>query len=255
MLLITGKRLLLFVLILCLWEFLARSGYLNKAILSSPTEVINTTFQLIQSGSLFSDSIASIKRVLIGVFLGSTIGVFLGIIVGLSKQVKEYLSFIIEVIRPIPPIAWIPIAILAFGIGDRPAYFLVSLGAFFPIFTNTVRGIQTIERKYIDVAFSLGADKSQVFTKVIIPLLLPYLITGLKISLGVGWIIVITAELVGAQNGLGYMIQLNRTLLRSSYVIVGMLAIGIIGALLVTVLSYIEAVIMPWRKRVAALAV
>lgn len=255
MLLTIGKRTILFILIVVLWEISARLGFINKNILSSPTEIINTAWQLILSGSLFTDSAASIKRVLVGVLIGSAMGVLLGVLVGLSSQIKEYLTFIIELIRPIPPIAWIPIAILAFGIGDNPAYFLVSLGAFFPIFTSTIKGIQSIEGKFIDVAYSLGADKLQVLTRIIFPLLLPYLITGFRISLGVGWIIVITAELVGAQNGLGYMIQLNRTLLRSAYVIVGMLTIGFIGVLLTSAINFLEYIVIPWRRRATALSV
>jgi len=196
---------------------------------------------------------ASVKRVLVGFTLGSLVGIIVAILLGLNKALREYLGFMIEILRPIPPIAWIPIAILWFGIGDRPAYFLVGLGAFFPVFTNTVKAVSGIESRYVYLALSLGATKSVVFRKVLIPMALPGLMIGLRVALGVGWIIVITAEMVGAQSGLGYMIQLNRIMLQMPNVIVGMMTIGIIGLLLGFAMNFIEDLIIPWQKRMATI--
>ena len=243
------KKISVIVFILLIWEISARLGLLNIQVLSSPSEIILSFLQLISTRSLLTDVMYSVKRVLIGVILGSLFGIIAAILVGLDKIVRDYLGFIIEIIRPIPPIAWIPIAILWFGIGDGPAYFLVSLGAFFPLFSNTIKAIKNIESRYVNLALSLGASKSLVFRKVLIPIILPDLITGLRVGLGVGWIIVITAEMVGAQSGLGYMIQLNRIMLQMPNVIVGMITIGIIGLLLSFLMSFIEHLIIPWQKR------
>lgn len=205
------------------------------------------------SGTLAADVFHSLNRVIVGILIGATVGLATAVLMALSRTVEEYSAFLLELIRPIPPIAWVPIAILWFGIGDAPAYFLVSLGAFFPVFTNTLKGIKSIERKYLDLAMSLGASRSLALRKVGIPLILPDVMAGLKIGMGVGWIVVITAEMVGAQNGLGYMIQLNRTLLQMPNVIVGMIVIGIVGLFLVSLLTVAERVVMPWKNRMATL--
>lgn len=247
------KRISVIVIILLLWELSAKSGLLNVQILSSPSEIIHSFFQLISARSLLADVMHSVKRVLIGVIFGSLLGIIAAIFLGLNRIVQDYFGFIIEIIRPIPPIAWIPIAILWFGIGDAPAYFLVSLGAFFPLYTNTIKAIKNIESKYVNLALSLGASKSLVFRKVLIPLVLPDLMTGLRVGLGVGWIIVITAEMVGAQSGLGYMIQLNRIMLQMPNVIVGMITIGIIGLILSFLMNLIEGLIIPWQKRMSTI--
>jgi len=247
------RRISIIVFILLFWEMSARFGLLNVQVLSSPFEIVNSLFQLISTGTLLIDVVDSVKRVLIGFTLGSLVGIIVAIFMGLNRASQEYLGFIIEILRPIPPIAWIPITILWFGIGDTPAYYLVGLGAFFPVFTNTMKAIKGIESKYVHLALSLGATKSIVFRKVLIPMVLPDLMIGLRVGLGVGWIIVITAEMVGAQSGLGYMIQLNRIMLQMPNVIVGMIAIGIIGLLLSFAMNFIEDLIIPWQKRMATI--
>lgn len=247
------KPLFIIILIILIWETSARFGLLNVKVLSSPSEIINSFLQLISTRVLLTDTLSSIRHVLIGFFFGSIVGIFVAIFFGLSKVAHDYFGFIIEILRPIPPIAWIPIAILWFGLGDKPAYYLVGLGTFFPVFTNTLKAIKGIESIYIDLARSLGATKSKILRKVLIPILLPDLITGLRVGLGVGWIIVITAEMVGAQSGLGYMIQLNRIMLQMPNVIVGMITIGLTGLILSLVINLIEAFLIPWRKKMATI--
>jgi len=247
------KRLIVVFIFLFGWEAFARLEVVNSRVLSSPFEIFDGIFQLVRSGNLLIDIIHSVKRVLIGFTLGSMVGIIAAIFLGLNKPAKEYLGFMIEILRPIPPIAWIPISILWFGIGDTPAYYLVGLGTFFPVFTNTLKAINGIESKYINLAFSLGATKFIVFRKVLIPMIFPDVFTGFRIGLGVGWIVVITAEMVGTQSGLGYMIQLNRIMLQMPNVIVGMIAIGIIGLLLSFTMNFIEDLIIPWQKRMATI--
>ncbi|PIP86723.1 nitrate ABC transporter permease, partial [Candidatus Campbellbacteria bacterium CG22_combo_CG10-13_8_21_14_all_43_18] len=166
------------------------------------------------------------------------------------KWVSRLISPILELLRPIPPIAWIPLAILWFGIGNNPAYFLVFLGAFFPIFSNTYLGVSSVEETYKRAAYSLGATKKEIITDIILPASMPQIFTGLKIGLGVGWMVVIAAELVGAQSGLGYMIQLNRFLLNSPEIITGMITIGVIGFLLNLLITKIEKMTTPWNQKI-----
>ena len=244
------NRSLFILLFLALWQYL-KITYFEEAFLPSPLDLGLAFIEELNSGDLFWNSLQSLKRVAVGIGLGLFGGAILGIICGYKGAVYQYVGWLIEIIRPIPPIAWIPLAILWFGIGDKPAYFLVSLGSFFPVFTNTFQGITSIETKYIKMAGSLGASRVSVLKNVIFPLLLPHLITGLKISIGIGWMIVVTAELVGAQDGLGYMIQSNRILLQIDNVIVGMLAIGLIGFSLQIVAHWVETATIPWIQRMS----
>jgi ABC-type nitrate/sulfonate/bicarbonate transport system permease component len=160
---------------------------------------------------------------------------------------RLYVGMLLELIRPIPPIAWIPIAILWFGIGDKPAYFIVTLGSFFPIFINCFAGIRQVDPKFILIAKSFSVKKRQLFTDVYLPLTLPYLISGMRIGLGVGWMSVITAELIGAQNGLGYMMQLNRVLLQTENVMVGMITVGVLGFGMNKLMLWVENTASPWK--------
>ena len=243
----------LLLVLVSLWEASALLGWINTKVLSSPFEVVRSFSAAVSSGSLLKDSVQSIKRVLVGFALGSLSGILIAILVVASRRVAELAAPIIELIRPIPPIAWVPMAILWFGLGDPPAYFLVALGAFFPVFTNLGGALRDIEKKQINVARSLGASTALVCRKIIIPLVLPDLVTGLRVGLGVSWIIVITAEMVGVQEGLGYMIQLNRVLLQTPNVIVGMISIGAIGLALSLLMDVVETVAIPWKRRMAIL--
>ncbi|MBK8483879.1 MAG: ABC transporter permease [Saprospiraceae bacterium] len=220
----------------------------NQNLLPPPSAVANTVFNGIFHDQFISDSYFSIKRVIIGYFIGGTLGLILGLLSGLKKQTNDVLRPIIEFIRPIPPIAWIPLALLWFGFGDPPAYFLVALGAFFPIFSNAFLGITLVERGTVEVARCHGASKQFLFKKIILPQTLPSIFTGLRTGLGVAWMVVITAELVGAQSGLGYLIQISRAQLQGERVIAGMVLIGVIGFTLDYLMKMISERIMPWKK-------
>lgn len=247
----SNLNIFLYVLLfLLLWEYLKITSF-KDVFFPSPKEIGLAFIEEIKTGSLFLNSLQSLKRVMVGIGVGLLIGTVLGILCGYKKAVYHNLGWLIEIIRPIPPIAWIPLSILWFGIGDKPAYFLVSLGSFFPVFTNTFQGVIRIETKYINMSKSLGAPKVTILKNVIIPLLLPHLFTGLKIGIGTGWMIVVTAELVGAQDGLGYMIQLNRILLQIDDVIVGMLTIGFIGFSLQALVRWMEMITVPWMQRMS----
>lgn len=192
---------------------------------------------------------ASLQRVLIGFLIASLAGISLAILLGYYKNMGHIIEPIIELFRPIPPIAWIPIAILLFGLGDRSAYFIVFLGAFFPIFTNTYFGVTSLPKIYKNVADSFELKKIDFIFYVLFYFSLPYIFTGLKIGIGMAWMSVIAAELIGAQSGLGYYIQINRLLLRTDNVIIGMIIIGIIGLLLTKSISLIETKVIIWIKK------
>lgn len=218
-------------------------------ILPSLTEILQTSVSEFSSGQVYADMFSSLQRVTVGFFLASIFGIILGLLFG-SNVYLNNLQFLIDLLRPIPPIAWIPIAIIFFGLGDTSAYFIVFLGAFFPIFTNTYLGSVSIPRIYKNISsvFELGFIK--YYTKILLYYSLPFIFAGLKIGIGMAWMSVIAAELVGAQSGLGYYIQISRLLLRIDKVIIGMVLIGTIGFILQKIIEIIEKLLMPWREQI-----
>ena len=243
-----AKKLLIFIILLAVWQFLGMSGYIRTELLPMPTDVLTAFIQMASSGVLLVDSIASVKRVLIGFVIASFLGIVAGMLLASFNRAANYLTPLIELLRPIPPIAWIPIAILWFGIGDNPAFFLVALGAFFPVFSNTYEGVKNIQKTHIHAAKSLRANKMMMLFDVLLPAALPSILIGLHIGLGFAWMVVITAEMVGAASGLGYMIQLNRIMLQTQFVIVGMIVIGLIGFLMLKGMKIFETFIIPWKR-------
>jgi NitT/TauT family transport system permease protein/sulfonate transport system permease protein len=235
--------------ILIIWQLLSYFGFINTNLLPAPSEVVIAIYKGIFSGSLLNDSFQSLKRVLIGYCIGSILGLLLGISSSLNKTIGGIIKMPIEIIRPIPPIAWIPLSILWFGLGEPSAYFLVSLGAFFPAFTNAFLGISQVELGTVEVARCHGVSDNFLFKKVILPQALPSIFSGLYTGLGISWMIVITAELVGVQSGLGYFIQVSRAQLQIEQVVAGMLFIGVIGYLLNQLLQFVGKRMMPWKWR------
>lgn len=242
------RKIVFILTLIIIWQILALLDLYNQVLLPSPTDISKALVNMMLSGGLLIDIIMSLKRVIIGFIIATILGSTLAIILLQNKTVAEYISAIIEIIRPIPPIAWIPIAILWFGIGDKPAFFIVTLGSFFPIFVNLFEGVRQVEPKFLTIAKSFDAPRSQVLRDIYFPLSLPYLISGMRIGLGVAWMSVITAELVGAQNGLGYMMQLNRVLLQTQNVMAGMLIVGVLGFGLNRLMIWVEKLALPWQQ-------
>lgn len=235
------------VVIILLWQIFSGGGGQSLKILPPPSQVVAAVWNLFTKESALTDVLASLKHVAIGFALAAFFAIATGLIFGCSKAIKNALNPILEFLRPIPPISWIPLAILWFGIGDKPAYFLVFLGAFFPIMGSVYFGVISVEENHKRAAMSLGAGKKERLLNVILPSALPAIFTGLKTGLGISWFMVIVAELVGSQSGLGYLIQLNRLLLRTDNVIGGMIIIGVCGYLMNEVMAQLERRLVPWR--------
>jgi len=230
-----------------LWHTASFAGVLNPNILPGPVDVATTIWTELRSGALSVDIVDSLRRVIIGFSIAAILGIVLGTVCALKPILGISIRTIVEALRPIPPIAWVPIALLWFGFGDPPAYFLVALGGFFPVFTNSFLGVSSVEPGSIEVARCHGATRKLTFTKVIWPQSLPAVFAGIKSGLGVAWMVVITAELVGAQSGLGYMIQISRAQLQAERVVAGMVLIGLIGFALGRAVEILERVALPWQ--------
>ncbi len=237
-----------FAVFLAAWELLASAGLINAVLLPSPTTLFWAGGDLVRSGALARHVSASIERVLVGFALAALVGLTLGVVLGWFGALSDMIKPLVEALRPIPPIAWTPLAILWFGVGNAPSYFLVFVGAVFPVFVSTFSAVRNIERTQINAALCLGATPGMLIRDVLIPGALPVIFPGLRIALGVGWMCVVAAELIAAQSGLGYMIQQSRLLLQTQYVVAGMIVIGLIGFAMNAVMTVIERRLVPWQE-------
>lgn len=240
------KKIILALLLLGIYQ-LAYKLLLVRFYLPSLSQIVSSLVTNFSTPSFYIDIFSSLQRVFVGFLTATIVGVVLGILFGYNKFFRNF-RFYIELLRPIPPIAWIPIAIIIFGLGDTSSYFIVFLGAFFPIFTSTYFSVISMPEIYKNVAQSFEIGKFEYVKNVIFFYSLPNIFTGMKIGIGMAWMSVIAAELIGAQSGLGYFIQLNRLLLQTDNVVVGMLIIGIIGLLLSKLVDLIETISTPWTK-------
>ena len=230
------------------WQFLSSTGLVNNLLLPSPGAVLSALVAGTLDGSVLRNTLASLNRVVIGFGAAAFVGELFGLFPGRNKLAKQFLGPVTEVVRPIPPIAWIPLAILWFGIGSGSAYFIVFLAAFFPIFTNAQVAANVIEPIHINAARCLGASRRMIVMNVIVPSALPVVLGGIRTGLGISWMAVVAAELVAAQSGLGYWIALSRLQLQSENVVGGMVAIGIVGVLMTTIMGRVERWLTPWRR-------
>ena len=219
----------------------------TRALLPPPQAVLKAAWELGQSGELWVHLRDSLKREFVA-FLWATISIPIGIAMGWWKAVEEQVDPLVEVLRPVPPLAWIPLSILWFGIGDTQNQFIIFLGCFFPILLNTIAGVKGVEPNLVRAARCLGASEGRILWRVVLRAALPQIITGIRVGLGVGWMALVAAELVGANSGLGFLINDARTVLRTDYVIVGMAAIGVVGLVIDRAIRFAGARLLPWSQ-------
>lgn len=242
------SSLAVILLILLVWETVSRSGIFTEILLPRPSSLVDTTVYLLSSGKLIMHAKASLTRVLIGYTLAAVIAIPIGILMGKNRRLEKSVYPSFEILRPIPPIAWTPLAILWFGIGTMPAIFLIFIGAYFPILINTVDGVKGVERRLVEYAKTLGASERDITLQIIPMAALPSIFTGMRIGLGLAWMVVVAAEMIAANSGLGYMILDARFVLATDVVLVGMITIGVIGLTMDIIFRRIEGMILKWRK-------
>jgi NitT/TauT family transport system permease protein/sulfonate transport system permease protein len=229
-----------------IWQTLASIGVVDPFLLPSPASVLSSLWEMSSDGSLWVNLAASLKRVSVGYLIACAVGLSLGFLCGSSQVIAELLRPIVEALRPIPPLAWVPIAILWFGLGDVSAYFLVFLGCVFPLFFGAYTAVRSIDRNQINAALCLGASRWLMFSSVLVPASLPIMMPNLRLALGIGWMCVVTAELIAAQTGLGYLIQQSRMLFQINNVVAGMVAIGVVGYLMSAAVEQVERRVNAW---------
>ncbi|MBV8667277.1 MAG: ABC transporter permease [Burkholderiaceae bacterium] len=205
----------------------------ESVIFPTPLQVVTGTMELIDDGTLWDHISASLLRVACGFGLASLVAIPLGLWMGRVESAYITLNPVFQMLRPISPIAWIPIAILWFGVGNLSPVFLIFIASVFPMIVQTAAGVHTIEKRYLRAAENFGVSRLVLFRQVIVPAVLPEIIVGMRIALGVAWLVVVAAEMIALRSGLGYLIMDSRNAgNRYDLVVAAMIIIGIIGLIL-----------------------
>ena len=221
----------------------------RSIIFPSPLQVVTGATELIKDGTLWLHIGASLMRVGAGFLLAVIVALPLGLWMGWVNSAYVTLNPLFQILRPISPIAWIPIAILWFGVGNASPIFLIFIASVFPMIVQTVVGVHTIEKRYLRAAENFDVSRYALFTQVVIPAVLPQIIVGMRIGLGVAWLVVVAAEMIALRSGLGYMIMDSRNAgNRYDLVVAGMIIIGLIGLMLDGVMRMLEGLkFVRWR--------
>ena len=252
-------------LVLAAWEAVARAGWISPLVLPAPSRVflrwleyaapvapydaaVGSRLGWLFSGELPRDALASLVRVAGGFAIGAGLALPLGLLMGARPVVHDLMNPVVQLLRPIPPIAYIPLAILWFGLGNPPAFFLISLGAFFPVLVNTIAGVRNVDAIYLRAARNLGAGEWTLFRRVMVPAAMPYILAGVRVGIGVAFIVVIVAEMIAVNSGLGYRILEAREYFWSDKVIAGMASIGVAGLGIDLAMSRLNGWLLRWHR-------
>jgi NitT/TauT family transport system permease protein len=221
----------------------------HNVIFPTPLQVMTGTMELARNGTLWEHICASLMRVGAGFALAVAFAIPLGLWMGWVRSAFATLNPLFQILRPISPIAWIPIAILWFGIGNASPIYLIFIASVFPMIVQTTVGVHTIENRYLRAAENFGVSRATLFRRVVIPATLPEIIVGMRIGLGVAWLVVVAAEMIALRSGLGYLIIDSRNAgNRYDLVIAGMIIIGLIGLMLDGIMRLLEGLkIVQWR--------
>jgi NitT/TauT family transport system permease protein len=218
-----------FAALLMVWDALARFSGWSRQVFPGPVVVLVSMGELVANGMLLKHTVASLYRVTVGFYLAALLGIPLGIALGMMKTASSLINPLIHFLRPISPLAWIPLAMLWFGIGDPPAIFLIFLSSFFPLVVSTAIAVDGINPTYFYVAANFNFSRYETITRLVIPAIVPEVVTALRMTVTISWLVVVAAEMIAVQSGLGFLILDSRNALRMDYVMDGMIVIGLVG--------------------------
>jgi NitT/TauT family transport system permease protein len=223
--------------------------YVRFQNIPTPWEVLEEAVTLFRGAAFYGHILASLERIWLGFALATVLGISLGLMIGWFRFAEDMLFPPIELLRPIPAVAWVPLSIMLWPTERSSIVFITTLGAFFPIVLNTVHGVEAIDRQLVQAATSLGAGRAAIFREVVIPGALPSIVTGLSVGMGVSWICLISAEMISGQFGVGYFTWVAYGIVKYSQVVVGMLTIGVLGMLSSALIRLVGGQCMPWLPR------
>jgi ABC-type nitrate/sulfonate/bicarbonate transport system permease component len=220
----------------------------NPILLPAPDEVLRAGIKMAASGELLKHITASLSRVLWGFSIAAALGIVVGTALGRSRLLEHLVEPMLEMLRPIPPLAFLPMMVLWFGIGEASKVAFIAYAAFFPVFTTTIEGIKYVDPVLIRAASSLGASERQIFWHVVLPAATPNIITGMRLAFGLSFFVIVAAEFIAADSGLGFLINDARTFFLVSNMLLGAAVIGIIGVLANVLLRRLEGRLLRWRN-------
>ena len=253
------------VVLIMLWQAVCMLGWVNPLKLPSPLAVAQRWVQYLLpaeaytassgsrlawafSGELIRDAVGSMVRVAIGFLVGAGLALPLGVLMGASQNIYGKMYILIQVLRPIPPSAYTPLAMLWFGLGNPPAVFMIAIAAFFPVLINTIVGVRQVDSIYLRAARNLGASRRTMFVRVMLPAATPYILAGLRIAIGAAFMIVIVSELIAVPDGLGFRINEAREYSWTDKVMAGMFTIGMIGLALDMAMNKLNNYLLRWHR-------
>jgi taurine transport system permease protein len=233
---------------IAIWEVAALSGAIDPEFFPPPSHIVDAFVTMVTSGVLFGDIAISAIRVLVGFALSAALGVPLGILLGSSEALRWVVAPLVSVIRPLPSLSWIPLSLLWLGIGEPQKYAIVFMGTLAPLIVFVTDATLRVDVIFMKAARNLGASRLQVMTEVILPGALPSIMSGLKVTLALAWTCIISAEMVGAQRGLGFLIWNAKDWGNIGQVMVGMLMISATVLFLDAIFRVLETALIPWKR-------
>lgn len=237
--------------LLLVWQFLSATGIVSTAIVPAPSDIWEAARELTARGELQRDILVSLRRVAIGFSIGALGGLLFGVAVGLFEPLHDLFDRSLQMIRTIPHLALVPLMILWFGIGEEPRLILVAMGALFPVYINTVGGIRNVDPKLIELGKSYGLGRAELVRSIILPAALQPILVGMRYALGVAWLTLVVGETIASRDGVGYLVQNARELLRIDIIVVAIILYAIAGWLSDFITRLVERRLLRWHPNYA----
>lgn len=257
-----GLGLILPVILAVVWEVAGRLGLIADGLFPPLSQCLAALADWVAglpigsfrpsevySGSWFAHVGSSVGRILIGYCIGSLLAIAFGVLAGVSLKGRQMVDPMINAIRPVSVTGWVPLALIVFGIGDNPAVFLTSLATFFPVYVNTYAGVARVDTGYLRAGAMLGASKSQIVRRIVLPAAAPSVVTGLRVASGIAWTTVVVAEILGAKSGVGYVLIDSYNQFRFDYVIAAMVTLGLCGYVTDRLVQWIFQDALRWSDK------
>ncbi|MBV8511198.1 MAG: ABC transporter permease [Xanthobacteraceae bacterium] len=236
------------IALLLLWEVLARLGILDTRFFPAPSQILSTLLTMMTSGELLDDTLISMTRLAVGFLVGGIPALIIGVVMGLNSTLRAMIDPLIAATYPIPKSSILPLALLVLGLGEASKIFMVAIGVFYPIAMNSMAGVREINRVYLDVGHNFKASRWDVFRTIALPGAMPMIMTGVKLGVGMGLVLIAIAEMVGAKSGLGYLIWNAWETFAVDQMYVGLFVIALIGFALTLILNELEKILVPWKS-------
>ena len=243
----SARRVASPLLILAVWQLASTTGAVSPQTLASPLQILHTAGVLAANGTLTDNLLVSLARAGIGLLIAVVAGIALALIAGLSRLGEDAIDAPMQMMRTLPALALVPLFILWFGIGEVPKIALVALGALFPIYLNLFKGIRAVDPKLLEMGGTLGLSRAQTIRHIVLPSALPDLLVGLRFAVGISWLMLVVAEQVNANSGIGHMMMDAEDFLRTDIILVGLLIYALLGLVSDQVVRLMERRLLAWR--------